>query len=117
MTLIYGQCNKATLTKLAFRNTYKADYNNGNLVSFFNQLRVVCYKSNDDGLSYKPYKIVVVIKPLHNFTNSTQEVPHGYKEEVKVKYDTRMAIVRNFPNGTRFLEMLLAKEKILLNSN
>ena len=34
MTLIYGQCDKATLNELSFGATYKANHNNGNLMSF-----------------------------------------------------------------------------------
>ena len=61
-----------------------------------------------------PYKIVVPIEMLHNFTNSTPEDPHGYKEEVKVKCNATTAVVGKFPNGIGLLEILLVKETSLL---
>ena len=82
MTLTCKQYDKATLTELALRSTCKANCNNGNLVQFLDQPKVICYKSNDGGLSYKTYKIIVTIKPLYNFINSKPKNPHGYKEEV-----------------------------------
>ena len=104
MTLISGQYNNATLTKLALGATYEVDYNEGDLIKFLNKLKVVFYKINDSGLSFKPYKVVVVVKSLHNFTNPRATDPNGFKEEVKVKYDATMAIVGKFPNRTVFLE-------------
>lgn len=93
MTLILGQYDKAMLTKLALQSTYNVNCNNGNLVLFLDGLRVVYYQNNDDKLSYEPYKMIVVIKLLRNFTNSTPKDPRGYKETVKVKYNATTAIV------------------------
>ena len=42
------------LTKLALGNTYKANHDDGNFVSFFDWLRVICYKSDDIDLSPSP---------------------------------------------------------------
>ena len=62
MTLVSRQCNNATLTELALATTYKVDRNKGNLINSLNRLKVVCYKSDDGGLPYKPYKVVVAVK-------------------------------------------------------
>ena len=70
MTLICGQCKGATLTVLALGSTYKDNCNDENLVAFLDQLRYVYDKSDAGGLSYKLYKIVVVIKLVHIFTNA-----------------------------------------------
>ena len=107
MTIICRQFDDATLTKLALRSTYAADCDNGNINNFLNRLRVICYESNDGGLSHKPYKIAVAVKSLHNCTNPKPDNPHGFKEELKVKYETILAIVRKFPNGTALMEQSL----------
>ena len=89
---------------------YEVNRNKGNFINFLNRLKVVCYESNDGGLSYKPYKVVVTVKSLNNFTNPRADDPHGFKKEVKVKYDATMAIVGKFPDGTAFLEQLLVAD-------
>ena len=43
MTLTCGQYNTVALSQLALGATYKVDHNNGNLINFPDQLRVVCY--------------------------------------------------------------------------
>ena len=73
---------------------------NGNIITFFDRLKVICYESNDGGFSHKPYKIAVAVKSLHNYTNLKPDNPHGFKEELKVKYNTTLAIVGKFPNRT-----------------
>ena len=60
----------------------------------------LCYGSDDGGLSFKPYKNVVVVKSLNNFSNAKPNDPHGFKEELKIKHDAILAVVREFPNGT-----------------
>ena len=60
----------------------------------------------------KPYKVVVVVKSLHNFTIPRANDPHGFKEEVKLKFNAIMAIVGKFPNKTAFLEQLLAVDTL-----
>ena len=54
---------------------------------------------------------------LHISTNPKPEDSHGYKEELNDKYSVITAISRKFPNGTEFLEYLLAKEVTPLNQN
>ena len=93
MTLISGQCDDATLTELALGTTYEVDCNKGNLIQFLDRLKLICYESDNGGLSHKPYKVVVPVKSLRNFINPREDNPHGFKEEVKVKYNATMAIV------------------------
>ena len=63
MTLVSGQCDNATLTKLALRTTYEVNLNKEIIINFLNRIKVVCYKCNDGSLSYKRYnKVVVVVK-------------------------------------------------------
>ena len=102
---------------MGLKTKYKENLNGGNLVCFLDQLRVVFYQNNDGGLSYQPYKTVVAIKLLHNFTAFKLEDPHGCKEELKVKNNAKMAITGKFPNGTGLLEILLAKEQVSLYCN
>ena len=86
-------------------------------MNFLNQIQVIYYKNDDCGLSYTPYKGVVTIKSLYNFTNPRPEDPYGYKKELNVKYSARTAIAVKFPNATGFLEYLLAKEETPLSWN
>ena len=104
MTIICGQCDNATLTELALGSTYAADRNDRNMISFLNRLRVICYENDDGGLSHKPYKIAIAVKPLHNYTNLKPGNPHGLIEELKVKYEATLAIVGKFPNRTALME-------------
>ena len=96
------------LTNLAIDTTYEVGCNTGNFTKFFNRIKVVCYKSDDNSLSYKPSKVVVVVKSLNNFKNPRVDDSYLFKKEVNIKYDATTAIVGNFPNGTAFLEQLLS---------
>ena len=70
----------------------------------------VCYGSNGGGLSFKPYENAVVVKSLTNFSNAKPNDPHGFKEELKIKYNAMLAFVGKFPNGTGpMLELLKAE--------
>ena len=62
------------------------------------------------GLSFKPYKNVVVVKLLNNFSNAKLNDPHGFKEELKIKYNAVLAVIGKFPNGTGPMLELLATE-------
>ena len=66
------------------------------------------FGSNNNGLSYTPYKQVIAVKSLNNFSNNKPHDPRGFKEEVKIKYNTVKEITRNFPNGTAVMMVLLA---------
>ena len=110
MTIIYGQCNNTTRTKIALETNYKIIRTNAELIRFLRLVRKVCYGSNDGGLSLKPYKNVVAVKLLNNFTNAKPNDPHGFKEELKIKYDAVLAVIRKFLNGTGpMLELLKAE--------
>ena len=52
----------------------------------------------------------MAIKSLNNFTNANPSDPHGFKEELKIKYEALLAVVGKFPNGTGpILELLKAE--------
>ena len=55
------------------------------------------------------------MKLLNHFSNNKPHDPHGYKEEVKIKYDSVKVIAGNFPNGTTAMMVLLAAEAVLLD--
>ena len=50
MTIIYGQCNDATRTKIALDDDYGIICTNAELVRFLEIVRKVWYGSNDGGL-------------------------------------------------------------------
>ena len=110
MTIIYGQCNDATRTDIALSDDYEIIRANAELIRFLAILRTVCYGSNDGGLLFRPYKNVVVVKSLNNFSNAKPNDLHEFKEELKTKYDAILAVVRKFPNGTGPMLELLAAE-------
>ena len=62
MTVISRQCNNSTLIQLALGTTYAVDCDEGDLIKFLDRLKLICYKSNDGGLSYEVYKVVVAAK-------------------------------------------------------
>ena len=97
ITIIFGQCNEATKTKVGLRVTYTVDRKEGNLINFINQLQTVCFSGDDGDLSYGPYKQVVAIKLLNTYTNNNPNDPHGSKEQVKIKFEATKAIVGRFP--------------------
>ena len=109
MTIVYGQCNDTSKTEIALYPNYESKRKNGNLINFLTRVRTVCYGSEDGGLSFKPYKNVVVVKSLNNFTNVRPNNPHGFKEDLKIKYNAVLAVVGKFSNGTGpMLELLKA---------
>ena len=112
MTIIYGQCNKATKTKINLRGTYKMDCQDGNLIELLKQVNTLCFRSNDKGLSFRPYKQVVSMKLMNNYSDNKPHDPHGFKEEVKIKYDAVKAVAGKFPNGTA-MRMVLLKVKTI----
>ena len=110
MTIIYGQCDDAIRTEIALGDNYKITLANTELIRFLAILQTVCYRSDDGGVSFKPYKNVVVVKSLNNFSKAKPNDPHGFKEELKIKYDAVLAVVGKFPNGTGpMLELLKAE--------
>ena len=55
-----------------------------------------------------PYKQVLTVKLLNNFSNSKKHDTHGFKEEVKIKYNSVKAIAGRFSNETAAMMILLA---------
>ena len=84
--ILFEQCDEATQIKIALGATYTADRDAGRLLAFIKQMRTICFGSNDGGLSYGPYKKVVAIKSLNTYTNNSPQDPHGFKDQVKIKY-------------------------------
>ena len=65
------------------------------------------HQPDDGSLSYESYYKVEAVKLINNFSNNKLYNPHGYKEEVKVKYNFVKAITEKFPNGTAAMMALL----------
>ena len=74
---------------------------------FLNLLRTVCFGSDNGGLSYGPYKQVVAVKLMNNYSNNKPHDPHGFKEEVKIKYDVAKAVAGRLLNGLAAMMELL----------
>ena len=112
ITIIFGQCGKATKTKISLGATYTIDRQARRLIQFLKQLPTVCFGGDGSGLSYTPYEQVVAVKLLNNFSNNKPHDIHGFKEEVKIKYNSVKAIAGQFPNGIATMMLLLAVETI-----
>ena len=95
ITILFGQCDEVTKTEITLRATYAADRQAGSLIAFIERLRTVYFGSDDGGLSYRPYKQVVAIKLMNNYNNNEPNDPHGFKEQVKIKYEATKAIAGN----------------------
>ena len=54
--------------------------------------------------------MVVVVKSLHNISNSNPNDPHAFKEELKIKFSAASAITGRFPGGKGTSEHLLKTE-------
>ena len=100
----------ATRTNIVLGTNYKADRDPENLINFHKRLRNVCYKSDDGGLSYKPYKIVVSVKSLHKFSNSKPNDSHAFKEETKIKFGAVSTTIGKFLDKIGVLNHLLKAE-------
>ena len=109
ITIIFGQCDEETKTKIALRATYAADHQAGNLIKFIKRLRTVCFGGDDGGLSYGPSKQVVEVKLTNNYTNNEPYDSHDFKEQIKIKYEATKLIAGKFPNGTAALIEVLSK--------
>ena len=77
IAIIFGQCDKARKTKTTLGTNYAANCQAGRLIEFLNQLHTVLFDSNDGGLSYAPYKQVLAMKSLKNFSKNKPHDPHG----------------------------------------
>ena len=92
------QCDKATKKKIAFGANHNVDCQTGRLIEFLNLLHTVCFGSDNEDLSYGPYKQVVAVKLMNNCSNNKPHDPHGFKEEVKIKYDAVKVVAGRFQN-------------------
>ena len=115
MTIVYRQCNDATSTEIALGTTYEADCQDRNIIFFLKRVRTVCFESDKRSLSFGPYKEVLSVKSLNNFSNNKPHDPKFFKEEIiKIKLDAINAVIEKFPNGTEAMMELLIAELILL---
>ena len=115
ITILFGQCDEATQTKIALGNYFTADRDEGRLLAFIEWLRSIYFGGDGVGLSYASYKQVVAIKSLNTYTNNDSNDPHGFKEQVKIKFEATKVIVGRFPNGTPALTHLLSKAETPLD--
>ena len=115
ITILYGQCDKATQTEISLGDNYTNDQNGGRLLAFIERLHAIYFGGDDGGLSFSPYKQVVVVKSLNSYTNNDTYDPNGFKEQVKIKYEATKAIVGRFPNGTATLMYLLSNAEPALD--
>ena len=86
---------------------YTVDRQAGNLIEFIKQQRTTILGGDNSGLSYGPYKQVVAVKSMNNYTNNEPYNLHGLKKQIKIKYEATKAIAGKFPNGTAALMELL----------
>ena len=110
ITIIFGQCDKATTTEIALGANYKRDSQAGRLIEFLNQILIVCFGSNDRGLSYSFYKQVIAVKWIKNYGNNKPYDPHGFIEEVKIKNNAVKIVAGRFSNETAAMMALLKAE-------
>ena len=54
-----------------------------------------------------PYKQVIAVKLMNNYSNNKPHDPHGFKEEVKIKYDVVKTVAGRFLNETAAMMELL----------
>ena len=98
------------MNKIALGSTYNMDRQDGDLIKFLKQVHTVCFGSDDRGLSLGRYKQVVSVKSMNKYINNKLHDPHGFKEEIKIKFDTLKAVVEKFPNRTGAMMELLKTE-------
>ena len=55
ITILFGQCDEATQTKIAFGTNYTENRDARRLLAFIEQMHTVCFGGDDGGLSYGPY--------------------------------------------------------------
>ena len=54
------------------------------------------------------------MKSTNNYSNNKPYDPHGFKEEVKIKYNAVKAVAGRFPNGIAAMMTLLETEVLVL---
>ena len=60
------------------------------------------------------YKLVISVKSLNNFSNNELHDPHGFKGEIKNKFEAVIAAVEKLSNGIGAMMELLKAEPIPL---
>ena len=107
LAMIWGQLDDDTQAQMILVASYAQARKDGDIVTFLESLRDICNGSDDGGLSYQPFKAVVAIKGVCNFTNPDVSNPHLYKKELRIKYEAMKAICGNFPFGTETLVFVM----------
>ena len=59
----------------------------------------------------------MAVKSSNNFSKAKPNDPHGFKEELKIKYNAVLAVVGKFPNRTDPMIELLKTETPILDWN
>ena len=78
LAMIWGQLDDDTQAQMILVASYAQARKDGDIVTFLESLRDICNGSDDGGLSYQPFKVVVAIKAVCNFTNPDVSNPHLY---------------------------------------
>ena len=108
VTFIRGQLDEGTTNELELSPEYEKALKDGDVVKIISNLRTICYGNDDGGLSYRPYKAVIAAKGLTTYVTSNPADPHGFKDELRTRYNAALALTGKFPNGTVFMEQALA---------
>ena len=69
------QCNETSKTKINLGETYDVDCQEENFTKFLKRVRTACFGSDDGGLFVGPYKQVVAVKPMNNYSNNQPHDP------------------------------------------
>ena len=80
ITILYRQYDEATQFKIALKDNYTEDRDEGRLLAFIERPRILCFGGGNNGLSYAPYKQVEATKSLNTYTNNEVHDPNGFKE-------------------------------------
>ena len=64
-----SRCNELQ-SVIALGDNYTEDRDEGMLLVFIERLCPICFGGNNGGLTFPPYKQVVVIKSLNTYTNA-----------------------------------------------
>ena len=103
IAMIWGQLDDDTQAQMILVASYAQARKDGDIVTFLQSLRDICNGSDDGGLSYQPFKAIVAIKGVCNFTNPDVSNPHVYKKELRTKYEAMKAVAGRLPFGTETL--------------
>ena len=110
LLIIRGQLDDSTMNELELMKGFQVAYEAGDIVKILEMLRAVCMGNDDGGLSYKPYKACIAVKSLNNFTIPKITDPFNYVEDLKTKFYASKALTGRFPNGTIYMETMLAQD-------